>query len=135
MKMVGAHKDLLVWRKAVTLASRIHELTAHFSGQQQALSTRMCNCAVAAASQIAEGAAHSNRAEYIRFLGAARGHLSELQVQACICLELKIIAPEAKLEEQIAEVGGHLDALLRRLREHRERARGFEYPAPPANKH
>lgn len=134
--MAGTHKDLLVWRKAVTLASRIHELTARFpSHDRQALSAQMCRCAVAVASNIAEGAAVGSRTEYIRFLDLARTSLLELETQICICLELQILSPEARLDDCVAEVGRLLSALIRRLREHRERARGFENPFSPPPRH
>jgi four helix bundle protein len=134
--MVRTHKDLLVWRKAVTLASRIYELTARFpSYDRQTLSTQMRRCAVSVASNIAEGAARGSRAEYIRFLDIARGSLSELETQICICLDLQFISTDAKIEELVAETGRLLTALVRRLREHRERARGFENPLRPPNSH
>lgn len=126
MATVRTHKDLIVWRKAVTLASKIYELTARFpSRDRYTLSDQMRGCAVSVASNIAEGAARGSRAEYIRFLNIARGSLSELETQVCICRELQLIAADAMLEELVAEVGRLLSALSRRLREHRERARSF----------
>jgi four helix bundle protein len=134
--MARTHKDLIVWRKAVTLASRIYELTARFpSHDRQILSTQMRRCAVSVASNIAEGAGRSSRAEYIRFLDIARGSLSELETQVCICLELRFVGTDAKLEELVAETGRLLTALIRRLREHRERARGFDNPLRPPTSH
>lgn len=134
--MARTHKDLIAWRKSVALASRVYELTARLPGHdQQTLSTQMRRCAVAVASNIAEGAAHSSRAEYIRFLGLARGSLSELETQVWICRDLNIIAAEARLEDLVVEVGQHLEALIRRLREHRERARGFDNPVKRPTSH
>lgn len=134
--MARTHRDLIVWRKAVALASRVYELTARLPGHDRhTLSTQMRRCAVAVASNIAEGAAHSDRAEYIRFLSLARGSLSELETQVWICLDLKIIAAEARLEDLVVEVGQHLAALIRRLREHRERARGFDNPVKRPTSH
>jgi four helix bundle protein len=128
---VRTHQDLLVWRKAVTLASRVHELTARFpSYDRQTLSSQMRRCAVAVASNIAEGAARGSRAEYIRFLDIARGSLSELETQVCVCQELQILDNGAVLEQLVGEVGTLLAALVRSLRENRERARGFATPRP-----
>ena len=128
---VRTHKDLIVWRKAVTLASRIYELTARFpSYDRQTLSSQMRRCAVAVASNIAEGAARGSRAEYIRFLDIARGSLAELETQVYICRDLQILDNGAQLEELVGEVGRLLTALARRLRENRERARSFEAPRP-----
>jgi four helix bundle protein len=122
---------LIVWRKAVTLASRTYQLTTHFPGyDRQTLSTQMQRCAVSVASNIAEGAARGSTAEYIRYLDIARGSLSELETQVCICMDLQILDSGAQIEELVAEVGRLLTALIRRLREHRERARGFDRPRP-----
>ena len=56
------HKDLVVWRKAVALATRIYKLTGSFTGyDRQTLSHQMRRCAVSVASNIAEGAARSSR--------------------------------------------------------------------------
>jgi four helix bundle protein len=130
------HKDLIVWRQSVVLASRIYELTARFpSYDRQTLSTQMRRCAVSVASNIAEGAARASRAEYIRFLDIARGSLAELETQIQICVNLQILDQGAQLEELTAEVGRLLTALIRRLREHRERARGFESPPRPPTSH
>jgi four helix bundle protein len=86
----------------------------------------MRRCAVSVASNIAEGAARGSRPEYIRFLDIARGSLSELETQVCICTNLQLIQADSGLEEDVAEVGRLLSAMSRRLREHRDKARGFQ---------
>ena len=124
---VATHKDLIVWRKAVALASRVYRVTASFTGyDRQTLSHQMRRCAVSVPSNIAEGAARSSRAEYIRLLDIARGSLSELETQIHICTELQLLHADPKIQDDIAEVGRMLTALIRRLREHRDKARGFQ---------
>lgn len=131
---VRTYQDLIVWRKAVTLASRVYELTACFpSSERQVLASQMRRCAVSVASNIAEGAAQGSRAEYIRFLDIARGSLAELETQVYICLDLQILDNGAQLEALVGEVGRLLTALARRLRENRERARNFEVPRAPTS--
>lgn len=126
------HKDLIVWQKAVSLACRIYKLTADFSGyDRQTLSHQMRRCAVSVASNIAEGAARGSRAEYIRFLDIARGSLSELETQICICTGLELLPSETDVAENVAEVGRLLSAMSRRLREHRDKARGFQNHRAP----
>lgn len=123
----ATHKDLIVWRKAVALASQIYRVTANFAGSdRQTLSHQMCRCAVSVPSNIAEGAARGSRNEYIRFLDIARGSLSELETQVYICTDLQLLRAESGLQEDIAEVGRLLSAMIRRLREHRDKARGFQ---------
>jgi four helix bundle protein len=121
------HKDLIVWRKAVALASRVYRLTGNFAGHdRQTLSNQMRRCAVSVASNIAEGAARGSRAEYIRFLDIARGSLSELETQVYICTDLQLLNANSQLQDDVAEVGRMLTTLIHRLREHRDKARGFE---------
>jgi len=126
------HKDLIVWRKAVALATRIYKLTGSFASfDRQSLSHQMCRCAVSVASNIAEGAARGSRPEYIRFLDIARGSLSELETQIYICTDLELIRADTQIHEDVAEVGRLLTAMIRRLREHRDKARGFQTPQRP----
>jgi four helix bundle protein len=125
--MTKTHKDLIVWRKAVRLATRIYKLTGSFTGyDRQTLSHQMRRCAVSVASNIAEGAARSSRTEYIRFLDIARGSLSELETQVYICVDLELLGADVQIQGDLAEIGRMLTALIRRLREHRDKARGFQ---------
>lgn len=121
------HLDLIVWRKAVTLASRVHRVTASFTGyDRQTLSLQMRRCAISVPSNIAEGAARGSRNEYIRFLDIARGSLSELETQVYICTDLQLLPADCHIREDVAEVGRMLTAMIRRLREHRDKARAFQ---------
>lgn len=123
---IETHKDLIVWRKAVGLATRIYKLTEAFTGHdRQTLSYQMRRCAVSVPSNIAEGAARSSRAEYIRFLDIARRSLSELETQVYICAELQLMPADSQIQNDMVEVGRLLTAMTRRLREHRDKARGF----------
>jgi four helix bundle protein len=136
MALAKTHKDLIVWRKAVSLASRVHELTAQCPGHdRQLLADQMRACAICIASSIAEGAATGSRLDYIRFLEIARGSLSELETQVQICMELQIVAPGCQLEQLVSEVGTLLSAMIRRLRENRDKARGFIDPQRPPTSH
>lgn len=127
MAVVRTHKDLIVWKKSVSLASRIYSITEGFAHYDRyTLPAQMRRSAISVASNIAEGAARGSRAEYIRFLNIARGSLSELETQVHIGLDLKLIDRSMQVDEQVAEIGRLLSALHRRLREHRERATAFE---------
>jgi four helix bundle protein len=131
MKPVRTHKELLVWRRSVSLASRIYATTERFpSVDCYGLSAQMRRSAVSVASNIAEGAARGSRLEYIRFISIARGSLSELETQICICTELRLIDEASGLEELAAEVGRMLTGLTRRLKERRELAESFRPPTP-----
>lgn len=128
------HRDLLVWRKSITLASRVFAATERFpSIDRYGLAAQMRRSAVSVASNIAEGAARSSRAEYIRFVTIARGSLSELETQICICAELKLMDKQNDLETLASEIGRMLTGLVRRLKEHRDRAASFAVTRTPTS--
>ncbi|MBB6091594.1 four helix bundle protein [Povalibacter uvarum] len=123
MGTVSSHKDLLVWQKSVSLASRIYAATAALpSDERYGLSTQMRRAAVSVASNIAEGAGRSSRGEYIQFLNVARGSLSELETQILIAGNLQLIDKNLGLDESASEIGKMLTSLIQRLRERRELA-------------
>jgi four helix bundle protein len=111
----------------VALAGKIYRTTQGFPNpDRHVLSVQMRRASISIPSNIAEGAARNSRAEYLRFLSIARGSLAELETQVHITIQLGLIDPSMHLEEDLAEVGRLLSALHRRLREHRERSRGFD---------
>ena len=121
----------MVWQKAVSLAGKIYRTTQTFPNpDRHALAAQMRRAAISVPSNIAEGAGRSSRAEYLRFLSIARGSLAELETQVHVASQLDLVAGTVHLEEDVAEVGRLLSALHRRLREYRERSRGFEPPRP-----
>jgi four helix bundle protein len=115
------HKDLIVWQKAVSLATKVYAATAALPNDERyGLTTQMRRAAVSVPSNIAEGAGRSSRAEYLHYLSIARGSLAELETQLQIARELELMT--SPLENQIAEVGRLLTGLMRRLREQRLQA-------------
>ncbi|HEY4367220.1 MAG TPA: four helix bundle protein [Steroidobacteraceae bacterium] len=121
MGKISSHKDLIVWRKSVSLASKVYVATTQLAKDERyGLSSQMRRSAVSVASNIAEGAGRAGRAEYIRFLDIARGSLSELETQIFIIADLKLIDSAPTLQDDVAEVGRMLSGLIRKLRERRE---------------
>jgi four helix bundle protein len=117
---VCSHKDLLVWQKSVTLASKVYRVTRELPDEERyGLTRQIRRAAISVASNVAEGAGRSRRAEFIHFLHIARGSLTELETQVSIAMELKMLRPEHRLEEDIREIGRMLTGLIRRLIEHR----------------
>ena len=126
MRLNRSHKDLVAWQRSVTLASKTYAVTTRFpNADSHALAIQMRRSAVSIASNIAEGAASGNRAEYRRLLDLSRSCLSELETHVCIGLDLRLIDPADALPERIAEVRRLLAGLSRNLREYRERALAF----------
>jgi four helix bundle protein len=117
---ISSHKDLLVWQKSVTLASKVYRVTRELPDEERyGLTRQIRRAAVSVASNVAEGAARSRRREFIHFLNIARGSLTELETQVSIAMALNMLRPECQLEEDIREIGRMLTGLIRRLVEHR----------------
>ena len=122
MQKISSHKDLVVWRKSLALASKIYSATNALPPHERyGLLAQMRRSAVSVASNIAEGAGRTGRAEYIRFLNIARGSLTELETQIFITSELQMIDSDLHLAEDVAEVGRLLTTLIQKLREQQSR--------------
>jgi four helix bundle protein len=120
------HKDLIVWQKAIALATQIYAMTASLPhDERHGLTSQMRRAAISVPSNIAEGAGRSSRAEYLHYLSIARGSLAELETQLRIARELQLM--NSPLESHVAEVGQLLTRLMQRLREQRSQtgSRGF----------
>ena len=84
-----SHKDLDVWKAAVTLAKDIYSLTTSFPREEQfGMSAQMRRCAISIASNIAEGAARQGNKEFTQFLHIALGSGAELETQLVIAKEV-----------------------------------------------
>ena len=120
---VTSHKDLIVWRKSIDLASKVYSATNRLPPvEKYGLQVQMRRSAVSVASNIAEGAGRTGRAEYIRFLNIARGSLTELETQVYIISDLRLLEDrELRLKEDVAEVGRLLTSLIQKLREQQPR--------------
>jgi four helix bundle protein len=113
-----SHRDLLVWRKSVALASKVYSATGGLPPHERdALQAEMRKSALSVASHIAEGAARSKRADYLRHLDIARSSLTELETQVVITSQLQLIDSAWRLDEEIAELRRLLTALIQRLPE------------------
>lgn len=115
------HKDLIVWQKAVSLATKVYAATATLPNDERyGLTTQMRRAAISVPSNIAEGAGRSHRAEYLHYLSIARGSLAELETQIQIARELGLISEP--IDVHVVEVGRLLTKLIQRLREQRTHA-------------
>jgi len=77
-----SHKDLDVWKQAITLAKIVYQTTGEYpKAEMFGLVSQMRRAAVSIASNIAEGAARHGNKEFIQFLYVAVGSASELDTQ------------------------------------------------------
>ena len=86
------YKDLIVWQKAIDLATWIYSLTSRFPKEElYGIVSQMRRAAVSIPSNIAEGQSRQHKSEFIQFLSIAKGSLSELETQLIISGRLKYI--------------------------------------------
>lgn len=83
------YRDLVVWQKAVELASKIYELTNKFPAEERyGLVSQMQRAAVSIPSNIAEGKLRGSSKEFSYFLRIAFGSGGELETQIEIAKRL-----------------------------------------------
>lgn len=86
---VASYRDLKVWQQAMDLALGIYEATAHWPSEERfGLISQVRRASVSIASNIAEGAARRSTAEFIQFVGMARGSLAEAETQLMLAERL-----------------------------------------------
>lgn len=89
MSKIKTHKDLDVWKEAMTLAREVYKLTKSFPKEEMyGLVPQMRRAAVSIPSNIAEGAARNSDKEFIQFLYVSLGSLAELETQLLLSKEL-----------------------------------------------
>ncbi len=116
VKPIESHKDLIVWQKAIALASEVYAATRTLPTEERyGLVSQLRRAAVSIPSNIAEGAARKNRTEFIQFLHIARGSLSELETQLMIASAQHFIAEKDPILEMTSDVGRLLNGLIRSL--------------------
>ncbi len=114
-----SHKDLILWQKAVTLATEIHGLTCKIPRQEVfGIIAQIRRAAVSVPSNIAEGSARRSTREFLAFLHIARGSLAELETQLLLSEKIGYLREPDLLPiwPQMAEVGRLLNAVIGGLR-------------------
>ncbi len=122
--MGSSFRDLLVWQRAMQLATVIYSLTRDFPREElYGLTSQVRRSAVSIPSNIAEGQGRLNAREFKQFLGIARGSTFELQTQLEIARSLNLGNPKLLDEADCLshEVGKMLFALLGSLKTSRAR--------------
>ena len=101
----------------MALVEAVYRLSAKFpSDERFGLTSQLRRSSVSVPSNIAEGAARSSSADYLRFLHVARGSLSELDTQLLLARRLGLAEPNALVDDLIDRVFSKLNALIRTLR-------------------
>ncbi len=118
MESRGKYRELIAWQKAYGLALVVHRLTQTFPREERyELGQQMRRAAISVPSNIAEGWGRGTTADYVRFLGMARGSLYELQTQLLMTKDLDYVLPDHDAFSIIDEVERLLNGLIRSLKE------------------
>src|SRR4051794_26917561 len=91
--MGQSYRELIVWQRAMDLATTLYQVSASFTREETySLTSQVRRAAVSVPSNIAEGQGRATRGEFYQFLGHARGSLYEYEVetnvQLAVCLTL-----------------------------------------------
>lgn len=115
-KKMKTHKDLDVWKEAMTLVKGIYRLTADFPKEETyGLVSQIRRAAVSIPSNIAEGAARNSNKEFIQFLYISLGSLAELETQLLLSKELGFLENE-EIDGSIVRIRKMLLGLIKHLR-------------------
>ena len=137
MDAIKTHKDLVVWQKALAMASAIYAATRSLPAEERlGLGRQLRRTAVSIVANIAEGSARRTTAEFLQSLHAARSSLARLETVASIAIDQGYWRDASTLIAQIDEVGMLLSALIRSRALARQTAHAracVAHCAPPAN--
>jgi four helix bundle protein len=115
---VDSFRDLVVWQKAMVLATEVYRATTTFPQSEiYGLTSQMRRASVAVPSDIAEGKGRLSKKEFVQMLSKARGSLQELDTQVEIAKNLGYLEPDVSrpLSTQCDEVGRLLNGPIRSI--------------------
>jgi four helix bundle protein len=117
---IRSYRDLIVWKKSVTLVCDIYRMTSQFPRDERfGLTAQLRRAAVSIPSNIAEGHGRATRGEYLNALSVARGSANEVETLILISQRLDFgqQASAEQLTAEIDEIIRMLSRLHSRLRE------------------
>lgn len=105
------HKDLKVWKDAISHVTSIYNSTKSFPDDEKfGLTSQIRRCAVSIPSNIAEGSARNTDKFFMRFLYISLGSASELHTQLIIANNLKFLK-----DDQFEVLSKDTDAISKML--------------------
>lgn len=119
---INTFRDLIAWQKAKALAVNVYRITRGFPAEERyGLTSQIRRASVSVSANIAEGYARGTTSDFLRYLRIARGSIAEVDTLVEIAIELRLIAPDDGVFDQIAEADRVLQGLIASL-ERRQRA-------------
>jgi four helix bundle protein len=116
---VNSFQDLIVWQKAMALATDIYRVTRLLPKEELfGLTSQLRRAAVSIPSNIAEGQARNSPKEFLNFISIAKGSAAELTTQLDLCTRLGYLADaqHAPVATLAAEVARMLNALSAKIK-------------------
>ena len=122
MAEVRSYRDLLVWQRAMDIATATYELTRTYPRDELfGLTSQSRRASASIAANIAEGYGRNTRPAYASFLRIARGSLKELETHLILADRVGIAASGSTkaLLEQTDELGRMLHGLISKVQSDR----------------
>jgi len=105
------YKELKVWQKARELVKFIYQLTQGYPKEEiYALTSQIKRAVISIPSNIAEGAGHTSKKEFSRYLGIAYASSCELDTQIILSYDLNFIN-----HDELNDSGNYIDELQKML--------------------
>ncbi len=115
---IRSHKDLDVWRRGMTLARSMYQMTDAFPKKEEyRLTSQIIRAAISIPANIAEGNARGTRKDYAHFISIARGSAAELETLLLLAQGLGYVPDEtlSPAVEEAEALGRMLNGLRARL--------------------
>ncbi|MCI0771786.1 MAG: four helix bundle protein [Chloroflexi bacterium] len=112
-------KNLKVWERSHRLTLSVYRASGGFPREEMyGLTSQMRRASASIAANIAEGCGRDSKADFARFLQIAAGSASELEYQAILARDLKLLdEPEFNtITEEVTQVKRMLSAFIRTLK-------------------
>lgn len=120
MNEIKSYKDLLIWKKGITIVKLVYQLVKTFPQEEMyALSSQLKRASVSIPSNIAEGYGRNTDKSFSHFLDIVRGSLFEIETQLIIAKELGFITNLELFQEllnQIEEESKMINAFSKTLK-------------------
>ena len=92
MNEIKSYKDLLIWKKGITIVKLVYQLVKTFPQEEMyALSSQLKRASVSIPSNIAEGCGRKTDKDFSNFLSISLGSAFEFETQLIICKNLGYI--------------------------------------------
>ena len=123
MGVLRGYQDLVAWQKAIYLAEVVYPLLVKLPKEERfEMASQLRRATVSVATNIAEGAARNGSAEFIHFLGIAKGSLAEVDTLLAIAVRVNLLPGESipGVRDRLAELRRILCGLEAGVRRHQQ---------------